>query len=777
MSDRRKDMWKLLYSLVNRNETQLDDVFESTNRFQDTFILWLVNKLVKSLKVEIGQDYETHEKNLKIQRKLLNSCLVNRSVLFEILIHGYVAAIDELCEEYAKADLTPQVENEDQLLKITAFTSDDDCLKEIDPDFSFPAIEVGIDDVDEYIRALLQILHHGLFVGYTHYSMVFENSLLTVLKVLKECEFLTKLNCLQYLGRVFEKVSSLNCHLQNMYDLTFRALTLMWNYMPMWLNNNCFPLEAFDDFIEESINLLKILKHLQNQASYKEKNLKAVEKHIFIANQDNLMLKFSFHLPLFVVKEWLTMEFILKEFHLPSLKNPVVYKNLLKLFCCYNNESTEIVQIKKFIFNENICNTSCQEMLQVEAVCRKCFNSLRNNSDLDLKQYLEINLAVLQVTKINSMSSANRKLPPQLKSKFIEELFTNQDFHNITNHLDYSQLTAEEALNFIFSSSMDITKLYLPTVSAVVAIFLQNDSEFVHKLSAAVLQKVVESLKPNEMVEHQKTILEIIDCCTQHNGLLTEHWLFHFFKMTFFYLLHPESQVTHEAILTACEMCSANNVQPIQLWNWYKRDALNLVVKLIVYVYLSRGVRMTRSLKAFTKMLGFSCVQEFICKYYRLLVTMILPYCVKEPLCKGLIVSISKITRKPVSSLFVVSFLRIYTHIYLTEDAEIGNACIEFIGKCTGASLSKLMNTDVKQTVSEFLVYFNRSPTFVMQAFQCLLPNEVGATTSAVRKTTKNSSQEFANFINDRFLGVITYFQTCLAEPNFEKPLKEETLC
>lgn len=95
-------------------------------------------------------------------------------------------------------------------------------------------------------------------------------------------------------------------------------------------------------------------------------------------------------------------------------------------------------------------------------------------------------------------------------------------------------------------------------------------------------------------------------------------------------------------------------------------------------------------------MLGFSCVQEFICKYYRLLVTMILPYCVKAPLCKGLIVSISKITRKPVTNLFVVSFLRIYTHIYLTEDSEIGNACIEFIGKCTGSSLSKLMNTDVK---------------------------------------------------------------------------------
>lgn len=101
-------------------------------------------------------------------------------------------------------------------------------------------------------------------------------------------------------------------------------------------------------------------------------------------------------------------------------------------------------------------------------------------------------------------------------------------------------------------------------------------------------------------------------------------------------------------------------------------------------------------LSQFTKMLGFACVQEFICKYYRLLVTMILPYCVKEPRCKGLLISISKITRKPVNNLFIVSFLRIYTHIYLTEEPEIGNRCIELIGKCTGASLSKLMNTDVK---------------------------------------------------------------------------------
>lgn len=69
MSGRRKDMWKLLYSIVNREDTGLQNVLtyvndilckdpsllgqsseESLNRFQDTFILWLVNKLLDALK-------------------------------------------------------------------------------------------------------------------------------------------------------------------------------------------------------------------------------------------------------------------------------------------------------------------------------------------------------------------------------------------------------------------------------------------------------------------------------------------------------------------------------------------------------------------------------------------------------------------------------------------------------------------------------------------------------------------------------------------------------
>lgn len=71
MSGRRKEMWKLLYSIVNREDTSLRDVFayvddilckdpsllgqsseEAVNQFQDAFILWLINKLLEALKRE-----------------------------------------------------------------------------------------------------------------------------------------------------------------------------------------------------------------------------------------------------------------------------------------------------------------------------------------------------------------------------------------------------------------------------------------------------------------------------------------------------------------------------------------------------------------------------------------------------------------------------------------------------------------------------------------------------------------------------------------------------
>uniref|UniRef100_A0A1A9WZ82 Serine/threonine-protein kinase ATR n=1 Tax=Glossina brevipalpis TaxID=37001 RepID=A0A1A9WZ82_9MUSC len=1047
--DRRKNIWKLLYSLVNCTATDIKDVFgfisdilckehslirqsirEPTNRFQDTFILWLVNKLIKSFSFQ--EEKSNLEENIKIQHKLLNSCLINRPILFEMLVAAYIQAIDQLIESYAEEDLLSDSSTQ---LHISAFTTTDSCLQEIDENFSFDCIQIRIEEVNDMTQALLQILDHCLLVGYNHFPAVFENSLLIIFKTLKECDIITKLYCFQYIKNVFKRTISLNEHLHGMFELTLRGLTVMWEQLPIWMDNNWLPQETLNDVIDESSSILvtlsKFHEQLLNQSQIlqhsfslvqstvelhqwqskrlhydltllnefirslidftfplmyyypdvhqrllkEELNLsvkKSSESYFLIIrllpplitikplreesqtllrylwnkiesfSQKNYPVKYDYdeviesvaslilveHLlirriqqkflnktidldlknlplglnisdlfnPLHLNKEsvrlalgriinkltpismdpnnisdsvklaglilrldfmrellskkaqcellelllqplknsslyvqqsqlaetsldllnqlqfkassevqklfttsvatitrnvfgnsssysckskfceslqhflafgWLENGFLMKEFKSLLLSDPDLFNVFLKSISCINTRESYVV-IVKFVAISNIARLEPYHWFKLEIMCHKCQPFVKNCSELI--KYLKNHEAVVRLQPETRSFEGGSELPRELQTRLLHQLFVNPQYTFAVNHLDNYDITVEDCVQII-TKSLDISCLHLLPFKLMVAECFKPHykNKFLRPIAVALLQHVVKSLKSVKNVDYQRTMLQLLTCCTE-NGWLSEQWLYHFFKMTFFYLIHPKSNVAHEAVLCATEMCDRYGIQPIQLWNWYKRDALSLLKELIVYSYLVKGMRMTRSLKAFINTLGFSCVQEYICKYYRLLVAMIMPYCVKEPRCKGLIISISKITRKPIANLFAVSFLRTYSHIYLTEAPAVGNACVDLIMKCTGTDLTNLMNADVKQTVSEFLVYFNRSPQFVMRAFQCLLPAEIGA------KSLTSPTLEFSNFIADRFLGVITYFQACLAEPNFEKSLKEETL-
>ncbi|XP_030382288.1 serine/threonine-protein kinase ATR [Scaptodrosophila lebanonensis] len=341
----------------------------------------------------------------------------------------------------------------------------------------------------------------------------------------------------------------------------------------------------------------------------------------------------------------------------------------------------------------------------------------------------------------------------------------------IARHLDLVEVTPALCLRLL-EKAPDLNALNEHNLELLIPVLCQRSTDFIKQLASHMLLRIGQILmQPLEQQtqSEQRHMLRLLVSCAQTD--MDEFWLFYWFKMTFYFLVHPHSLVAQEAVLSATQICAKRGLQTVTLWNWYKRDALGLVVLLAMHAYLSQGVRFTRSLRALTKMLGFSCVQEFTCKYHRLLTTMVLPYCIKEPRCKGVIVLIAKQLRKPVSALFATSFLRLYTHVYLTEKPALGNRCVDLVVSCTSSSLQQLMNADVKQTVSELLIYFNRNPTFVMRSFQCLLQ-----LATAENLPSQVANAEFAKFIAERFLGVITYFESCLSEQSFEKPLKEETL-
>ncbi|XP_026848306.1 serine/threonine-protein kinase ATR [Drosophila persimilis] len=353
----------------------------------------------------------------------------------------------------------------------------------------------------------------------------------------------------------------------------------------------------------------------------------------------------------------------------------------------------------------------------------------------------------------------------------VRDLLFASDSSYIAHHLDLLSVSPHLVLRLLKEGLKGVGE---KSFSLLVPAMSSKSPDFMPDLGRFILDSIKQMLaKPlaTQCKMEQRAVLRIIISCAHPE--IEEIWLFHWFKMTFFFLVHTHSLVAQEAVMTASEMCARHGLQTVNLWNWYKRDALDLAVRLALTAYLTDGVRFTRSLRALTKMLGFSCVQEFTCKYHRLLTAMVLPHCIVEPRCKGVLVLIAKQLRKPIATLFTISFLRLYTHVYLTEEPELANSCIQLVVSCTQSSLQQLMNADVKQTVAELLIYFNRNPTFVMRSFQSLLQLSVGSE-EALSSQTANA--EFATFIAERFLGVITYFESCLSEPSFEKPLKEETL-
>ncbi|KAH8287614.1 hypothetical protein KR054_010754 [Drosophila jambulina] len=371
--------------------------------------------------------------------------------------------------------------------------------------------------------------------------------------------------------------------------------------------------------------------------------------------------------------------------------------------------------------------------------------------------------------------AATLDFAPSTLETIARDLLFQPDFSFIARHLDRLSIEPGLIMRLLGEDSRALEALNANSFRLLVPAM----PGVMQQLASFVLEAVKTRLAlplAEQSVTWQRNVLRIIIASAADPGI-EEIWLFHWFKMTFFFLVHTHSLVAQEAVLAASELCASHGVQTINLWNWYRRDALDLAIRLALAAYLSEGVRFTRSLRALTKMLGFSCVQEFTCKYHRFLTAMVLPHCILEPRCKGVLVLIAKQLRKPIATLFSTSFLRIYTHVYLTEEPELANSCIELVVSCTQSSLQQLMNADVKQTVAELLIYFNRNPTFVMRSFQSLLQfTGGGGGGGTVELSSQAANAEFATFIAERFLGVITYFESCLSEPSFEKPLKEETL-
>lgn len=143
---------------------------------------------------------------------------------------------------------------------------------------------------------------------------------------------------------------------------------------------------------------------------------------------------------------------------------------------------------------------------------------------------------------------------------------------------------------------------------------------------------------------------------------------------------------------------------------------------------------------------------------------MIIPYTIYDPESLELLDEISKIRNRDLKTIIKQSFLKIYVYVSLFESEDISKKCIEFIQSETFMSLYDLFHMDVKRSVDEILIWFHKDYNFAMESFSIILNIQI------------KKSDDIKKYISERFLGVLTSFESFMIMKNSEQSMKMEMI-
>lgn len=238
----------------------------------------------------------------------------------------------------------------------------------------------------------------------------------------------------------------------------------------------------------------------------------------------------------------------------------------------------------------------------------------------EIKKYINNRITIVKVYKVKNQIEQQENgncfvLEKQLQTIVLQQLFSNNQLIFLLNHWKFCNFESIDYLQYLYSIK-NVTKIDLSVFRSIIQKLQSQaplDETQMLRISHYIFSGIVDSLKRKEDEAFQVKLLEMIMACTtnRNSSSLSDKFLFSFFKMFFFYLIHPASKVVPEAVLYVIEMCNYHGLKPMQLWNWYKRSALNQVIQLSIYVYLSTGVSLLKSLKAVSNNLIIFLNQTF----------------------------------------------------------------------------------------------------------------------------------------------------------------------
>ncbi|XP_055699229.1 serine/threonine-protein kinase ATR-like isoform X2 [Phlebotomus papatasi] len=321
--------------------------------------------------------------------------------------------------------------------------------------------------------------------------------------------------------------------------------------------------------------------------------------------------------------------------------------------------------------------------------------------------------------------------------------------------IEQSFQNVREKFAYIFPLLMNNIYKYITDV--------QLREKLTQECQTSILNVILKTVRNMYSYKKQYSVLILLDKYSECKNFSEETFM-QAFKMMFLFIINMESKLVNEAILLGNDMCLRRGITTRDMLNWYGQDIFRTIVSLCVGLFLKHEIGLYQSLTQATKMLGFISVNEFISQHYKLIIAMILPWCLKDLRCKKLLLDVCHYVRHELNEVLSMAFLHIYTYLFLHQSPEVNNKCIDYVMQNTSQTLFCLLHADIKRTIAGVLAYYHRNPEFVMHAFQNLLSKD------------DVTLKEMADYISTRFLGVLTTFESLIVCHETEKALKKETL-
>ncbi|XP_043279597.1 serine/threonine-protein kinase ATR isoform X2 [Venturia canescens] len=200
---------------------------------------------------------------------------------------------------------------------------------------------------------------------------------------------------------------------------------------------------------------------------------------------------------------------------------------------------------------------------------------------------------------------------------------------------------------------------------------------------------------------------------------LTERKVLNIFLIT---ILHPNSTNTAVALASVAyrEVASFHKVTPKEMYVRYKKDFLELMMRMAVSNFIAKGYNIATTVHRAAKCIGYQGSRQLMRNHGHIAICFLTSLVVKTPAATPLFHDMSDLTNMDEKEMFTEYFHHICAYVFLNEAPEFGTKCLKLISTITKIKLSDLMSGSFMGIFRELLLHFHEKMETVVRCLEIL---------------------------------------------------------